>query len=155
MNGAKKCHTQVYASDLGQMRALREFVRSVCQQAWPEPGDQTALDEIVLAVQEAATNIIRHAYGGRSDRDIHVEVTTSGDQVGISLFDHGKRFERTSAKPPATEGSQLGGWGIYLIEKLVDEVSYHRDDQGRNEIRMVRIRTDGSAMDEKRSPQGP
>ena len=155
MNGARECHTQVYASDFGQMRALREFVRSVCQRAWSEPGDQTALDEIVLAVQEAATNIIRHAYDGRSDRDIHVEVTTSGDQVGISLFDHGKRFEQTAAKTPATDGSQLGGWGLYLIEKLVDEVSYHRDDQGQNEIRMVRKRNGRSARDEKRSRQGP
>jgi len=132
--------TQTYASDLGQLRALRQFVRSVCRRAWSEPGDETALDEIVLAVQEAATNVIRHAYDGREDGDIRVAVDATADQVRISLFDDGKNFDRTSVASPATDGTQLGGWGIFLIEHLVDDVSYCRDEQGRNEIRMAKKR---------------
>lgn len=133
--------TRTYASDLGQLRALRQFVRSVCQREWSEPRDETALDKIVLAIQEAATNVIRHAYDGLEDGYIRVVVDATADQIRVSLFDNGKSFDRKSVSAPATDGTQLGGWGIFLIEQLVDDVSYCRDEQGRNEIRMTRRRS--------------
>lgn len=132
--------TQKYSSDFNQLGQMRMLVRQACREAWLVGDDDEILDQIELALQEAATNVIRHAYEGALDRPIQVVVDADPRQVRISLFHEGRPFDPAMAEPPAFDGSRLGGWGLYLIEQLMDEVSYSFES-GRNEVRLVKNRS--------------
>jgi serine/threonine-protein kinase RsbW len=132
--------SQKFSSDLGQLAALRGFVRSACEQAWAGRGGETALDELELALQEAATNVIRHAYQGQGGQPIEVAVEAGPDSVSVLLSHRGKSFDPGRVPPPSFDGSRFGGFGVYIIQQLVDEVVYTHDADGRSGIRLVKSR---------------
>jgi serine/threonine-protein kinase RsbW len=130
-----------FESDLRQLSAMRAFVREGCRCAWGERASDETLIRLELAVDEAATNIIRHAYGGESGRPIELVIEADEDQVRVSLYHLGRDFDPRAVQPPVFDGSREGGFGLYLIEQAVDEVCYFHDDQGRCGIRLVKKRT--------------
>jgi len=130
-----------FESDLRHLAPIRAFVRDACRDAWGEQGSDETLIRLDLAVTEAATNIIRHAYEGESGRPIELVIEADADQVCITLYHRGRDFDPSVVEPPVFDGSREGGFGLYLIEQAVDEVRYFRDDQGRCGIRLVKKRT--------------
>ena len=127
-------------SDLAELRRARAFVRAVCSAL---PGTPLAADrvaELELAVNEAASNIMKHAYHGRTDQRIHLEAETFPDQVVIRLHHIGDPCDPSSVPPPALDGSQESGFGLYLITQSVDDVRYYCDARGRNCIALVKSR---------------
>ena len=60
-------------SDLKQLRQVREFVRAFCRNLPGPPLDEDSVAALELAVNEAASNIMKHAYHGREDQWIHLE----------------------------------------------------------------------------------
>jgi PAS domain S-box-containing protein len=127
-------------SDLAELRRARAFVRAVCSAL---PGMPLAADrvaELELAVNEATSNIIKHAYHGRTDQCIHLEVETFPDQVVTRLCHLGDPCDPSRVPPPALDGSQESGFGLYLIKQSVDEVRYYCDARGRNCIALVKSR---------------
>jgi serine/threonine-protein kinase RsbW len=129
-----------FESDLGQLTAIRHAVRALCRQAW---GSDTAdaVDELELAVTEAATNVIRHAYEGQPGLPIEMVLEGDAHQVGVTLLHRGQGFDRRAIPPPSFDGSREGGFGLYLIEQSVDEVDYFRDERGWWGIRLVKQRS--------------
>lgn len=87
------------------------------------------LSEIKLAVDEAVSNIIRHAYIGKKG-GFQVEMTQLEDAVQIDIKDQGVEFDWNSVLEPDlykyVETRRKGGLGIWLIKKLIDEVEYQR-----------------------------
>jgi anti-sigma regulatory factor (Ser/Thr protein kinase) len=127
-------------SDLAELRRARAFVRAVCSEL---PGTSLAADrvtELELAVNEATSNIIKHAYHGRTDQRIHLEAETFPDQVVIRLHHIGDPCDPSSVAPPVLDGSQESGFGLYLIKQSVDDVRYYCDARGRNCIALVKRR---------------
>ena len=57
-----------FRNDLRHLTEMRRFVRDACREAWGDTVDDEVLDRIELAVQEAASNIIRHAFDGVGQR---------------------------------------------------------------------------------------
>jgi serine/threonine-protein kinase RsbW len=131
--------SQTFSSDLGQLAALRGLVRRACEQAWGGAGAE-ALDDLELAVQEAATNIIRHAYLGKGGQPVEVVVEAGPDAVCVVLAHRGASFDPARVPPPSFDGSRAGGFGVYIIQRLVDEVVYSHDADGRCTIRLVKSR---------------
>jgi serine/threonine-protein kinase RsbW len=129
-----------FPSELGQLSAMREFLDAACRSAWAVECDDDMLCELELAVQEAATNIIRHAYDGQPGLPIHMTVATDPDTARVTLRHHGRGFDPDAVPPPSFDGSRFGGFGLYLIAKLVDEVEYTRDSDGRFGIRLLKRR---------------
>jgi len=88
------------------------------------------LPRVELAVDEAVTNVIKHAYAG-SKGQIHLTCTREGDTFVITIQDKGKPFDPRSVPPPDLEadvdGRRIGGLGIYFMKKIMDEVSYRFD----------------------------
>ncbi len=84
------------------------------------------LFDIDLAVEEASTNIVRHAYQRGRAGDIQVRMEAVGDDIRITLTDWGQSFEADAAYLAVdvpVEVRAEGGMGVLLIHKLMDEVT--------------------------------
>jgi serine/threonine-protein kinase RsbW len=100
-------------------------------------GDPPAYD-IQLAVDEIATNIVKHAYAGMSGR-IWVTCYRLGGEFYLILKDEGKPFDPTRTPPPdltsELEKRKIGGLGIYFARRVMNSMSYEYRD-GMNIITM-------------------
>lgn len=119
-------------SDLNQLASVRSFVRDFCENIPDSLFDDDRKDQVILAVNEAATNIIKHAYRGRSEEKIQITAEVVAGQFVVRLYDWGEDFDPESVQEPKFNGSQEGGFGIYIISQSVDEVNYSRNANGRN-----------------------
>jgi anti-sigma regulatory factor (Ser/Thr protein kinase) len=75
---------------------------------------------------------------GRTDQSIHLDGEAFPGQVSIRLRHTGKPFDPSVAPQPAFDGSQESGFGAYIISRIVDEVRYYRDEQGRCYVALVK-----------------
>ena len=125
------------SSDLTELARARAFVREVCAKL-ASPPDEETVSQLELAVTEAASNVMRHAYGGRTDRRIQLEAEAFDDRIVLRLHHLGQSFDPDAVRPPAFDGSQEGGFGMYIISRSVDDVRYDRDDRGRHCISLTK-----------------
>lgn len=95
--------------------------------------DAQQISDIRLAVDEAITNIIKHAYNGEEDHTIEIELTFKEDHLCVELFDTGATFSLKTFKQPnikeKIKQKKRGGMGVYLIHSLMDNVSYGRENE--------------------------
>jgi serine/threonine-protein kinase RsbW len=115
-------------------------VRSFCQDLPVCVLDEESLSQLELAVTEAASNIMRHAYRGRSDGHVQLVADAFPDRIVIQFFHQGATFDPATIKPPAFDGSREGGFGVYIIAHSVDEVSHVHDGQKGHRVRLVKKR---------------
>jgi PAS domain S-box-containing protein len=123
-----------------ELSRAREFVRNFCRNCPGPLLNEDSVGAVELAVNEAASNIMKHAYHGRADQWIDVEAEVFPSQVSIRLHHLGDPFDPSAVSLPALDGSQESGFGIYLITHSVDEVRYYRDERGRNCVVLVKVR---------------
>ena len=128
---------EVEAKDI-ELLAIKDFVQRVCDAAGCA-SKETAT--IKLAIDEACSNIIRHAYQGKQDGKITMEVGISFMDLKIKIIDYGKPFDFRSVKDPDlnhyVDIGKKGGLGIWLIKKVMNRVDYHAL-AGRNELILYR-----------------
>jgi serine/threonine-protein kinase RsbW len=139
--------TRTFSSDLTQLAAMRTFVRDTCRRAWDADADAAAIAALELALDEAAANIILHAYGSEAGRPIELTVDVAADQVGVSLCHEGRHFDPAAAAPPVFDGSREGGFGLYLMRQSVDDVTFFCDAAGRHGIRLLKRRVRSDSRD--------
>jgi sigma-B regulation protein RsbU (phosphoserine phosphatase) len=126
-------------SHLRNLGRARAFVRECCRLApWELGAEDIAAFE--LAVNEAGSNIMKHAHHGRADQRIHLDGDMYPDRVSIQLHYVGDSFTPSNVPRPALDGSRESGFGVYLMSRSVDEIRYFRDDRGRNCIALVKLR---------------
>jgi serine/threonine-protein kinase RsbW len=98
---------------------------------------------IQLAADEAASNVIEHAYEGLSDASFELTCEFENDRIIITLLDHGKSFDFTKVVKPDLKVDlsrrKIGGLGIYLMRKLMDEVRYEVTDSG-NLLTLIKMK---------------
>jgi sigma-B regulation protein RsbU (phosphoserine phosphatase) len=128
------------SSDLKELARARAFVREFCRTLPGPPMEEQAVDQLELAITEAASNVMRHAYQGRTDQEILVDAEAWVDRVIFSLHHVGETFDPDAVKLPVFDGSEQGGFGMYIITQSVDEVRYDRDERGRNRISLIKNR---------------
>ncbi|MCX7825959.1 MAG: ATP-binding protein [Verrucomicrobiae bacterium] len=115
---------------------VRQFVRGIAAEA---QFDKDLTFHIVLAVDEACANIIRHAYGGDYGRDIIIEADVTPDAVEFRLRDFGKQVDPAKMKSRNLDDIRPGGLGCHLIRKTFDTVEYTHLDVG-TQLRLVKRR---------------
>jgi len=133
-----QCEVTSAATELARLRA---FVHTFCQELPVRLLDEEGVSQLELAVTEAASNIMRHAYHGRTDQRIQVTADAFADHVCLQLWHHGTAFDPATVQAPVFDGSRDGGFGVYIIAHCVDEVRYVRDERGENGICLVKKRT--------------
>jgi anti-sigma regulatory factor (Ser/Thr protein kinase) len=94
---------------------------------------------IVVAVDEACANIIRHAYEGRTDGDIRLTCSVDNDRMEFTLTDRG-RAPRDVARlqPRSLEELRPGGLGMHLIRSVMDEVRF-RFGEEENQLQLTKL----------------
>jgi serine/threonine-protein kinase RsbW len=97
-----------------------------------------------LAADEAASNIIEHAYAGVSNASLDVTCELTGDELTITMHDTGKPFDPSKVKQPNLKADlserQIGGLGLYLMRKLMDDVQYEANSRTGNVLTMIKRR---------------
>jgi len=114
-----------YPAKFEYLDEIREFVASIARDGGFTDKEVYSLQ---LAADEAASNIIEHAYEGIPDGVIRVTCDMQGLEIIITMHDAGKPFDPSKVKQPNLKANlserQIGGLGIYLMRKLMDKVEY-------------------------------
>ena len=117
-----------------ELLAIKDFVQRVCDAAGCSSKESAS---VKLAVDEACSNIIRHAYQGKPSGKISLEMGIGFTDLRIKITDYGKPFDFSGIKDPDlnhyVDIGKKGGLGIWLIKKVMDRVSYKAHDD-RNEL---------------------
>lgn len=89
------------------------------------------VDEILLAIDEAAQNIIRHAYEMKANQPIDVEIQKTKN-FSIKIRDYGKQVELSSIAPRKLDEVRPGGLGVHFIRTICKNVKYEhaKDNKG-------------------------
>ena len=101
------------------------------------------VEALRTAVAEAVTNAIEHGNAQDLDTKVSVALTLRHDELVVDVADQGLQplpSEKTTAKPRIEDAigkADKGGWGIWLIRELMDEVQFTTNPGGGNQIRMV------------------
>jgi len=90
---------------------------------------------ITLAVDEALSNVIRHAYKNHCDREIELNCRVLDDCLELTFVDSGEPADLSRVCAQPLDEVALGGRGTQLIREIMDEVSYERPE-GRNRLRL-------------------
>ncbi|HEY74411.1 MAG TPA: SpoIIE family protein phosphatase [Thermoflexia bacterium] len=140
--------TRTFPGRFDSLAAIGEFVTHAAEAAGL---DERAIYEVQMAVDEACSNIIEHAYGGEGRGDIECACRTDEHALTVTLRDHGTPFDPTRAPKPDLDAPlderQVGGLGAYFMQQLMDEMRFeHTPDLG-NVLTMVKHR--GSALSER------
>jgi serine/threonine-protein kinase RsbW len=121
------------------LEAIRNFVSGIARKAGFPEGD---VSKIELAVDEACSNVIEHAYQKDEKRDIEIQVRIDDQKLTVIIADRGRSFNFQSVKTPDMKQYlaelRVGGLGIYLMKMLMDEVEYRSLPGKRNEVQMVK-----------------
>jgi len=137
---AKKKHRYFLRleSDSANLRLIREFVSRIATEAGLEEED---INKIELAVDEASSNVIEHAYPDKS-RNIEIEVSFDGGLFQVQVRDKGEGFDPNSVIRPDMkkyiEHYQVGGLGIHLMKSLMDRVEYSINPGKRNQVTLIK-----------------
>ena len=110
-----------------ERQAMERVVKSVADLEIPQP----RLDRLKTAVAEATMNAIEHGNDNRADLAVHIEVFYSGTEIIVTITDHGGRGdpgwadEGGGAEIPdlarkLSGDQEPGGWGLFLIRRMVD-----------------------------------
>ena len=119
---------------------MREFV-SAAARDFGFSEEETS--KIALAVDEACTNIIKHAYKNRPDKTIQVVILRQPNTFEIRIVDEGQTFDADTIKPLNLKDHlshyRRGGLGVYLMRTLMDKVEYHAISKNKNEVRLTKF----------------
>ena len=104
------------------LKEVRSFAREVLAK---DPIFENSKDDVVLALAEAAQNIVKHAYEGQTTGDkMRVEMKFDTKQLIIELFDKGKPAIPQNIKPRKLDDIKAGGLGTFFIGQIMDEVIF-------------------------------
>jgi serine/threonine-protein kinase RsbW len=111
--------------------SLLGLVRDVTRRMAEAAGFEAKVaDQVALAVDEAATNVLEHAYGGATDRVVRVDMDDAGPDFRVDIVDDGTAFNPDSL--PSLDVKTLekerrtGGLGVHLMGRIMDSVSFER-----------------------------
>ena len=106
-------------------------------------GKQNLLDDIIIAMDEAITNIIMHSYKFDEKNDIELAISMEEKKIVFDLYDTGTPLDvinMNMAKPISKdlEAREKGGLGLFLIRRLMDTVIFDREGN-RNHLRLEKL----------------
>jgi len=115
----------VVQSRTNNLSTIRDFVYAAALDAG---FSVEVIDNIILAVDEACTNIIKHAYKSYPEGEITIKLKRKDKKFTVVIIDHGVPFKPETIPDPDLQKyyrqHKVGGLGMYLMKSLMDEVKY-------------------------------
>lgn len=128
-----------FAAKFEFLDEIRDFVGAVAREGGF--GDKDVYN-IQLATDEAASNMIEHSYENIPDGVIDLSCGMEGEQIKIVLIDYGEPFDPSAIPMPDLKADlsdrRIGGLGIFLMRKLMDEVHYEAKADKSNVLTMIK-----------------
>jgi serine/threonine-protein kinase RsbW len=126
-------------STTNNLSRIRDFIKLLSSQAG---FDDSSTNKIALATDEACTNIIKHAYKYSKVGKININASYSNKKLRISITDEGVHFNSSKVPVPDLQKyydeKRVGGLGIFLMKKLMDEVKYSQTPSNRNKVTLIK-----------------
>jgi serine/threonine-protein kinase RsbW len=131
--------TKVFPGEFSSLAPISEFIAENTKLAG---FDEKKTYVVQLAVDEACSNIIEHAYGKNLSGDIECICTPNEDGIKIVIKDQGRMFAPDNV-PELKVGvplEELGnrGAGLFLMHKLMDEVNFEFDEERGTTLTMIK-----------------
>ncbi len=128
----------IQSTGLPDLTEMRRFVES----SGAELGaGEEAIGEMVLAVNEAVTNVLIHGYRNKKG-EVDVLVESSGPNLIVRLRDNAPLFDPTSVPTPdislSLDQRAPGGLGVHMMRQFTDELIYRVTSGGQNELLLIK-----------------
>ncbi len=111
------------------LKDVRSFSRDVFEKLKIE---KELKDELVLAIAEAAQNIVKHGYKdveNTTDR-MEIKISLNNDQLEIGFFDKGKPVVAENVQHRKLDDIKPGGLGTFFIKQIMDGAVFKKDQKG-------------------------
>jgi len=118
-----------FPCSLESLEVMRDFMETFAVNC---SMDASAMSELILAVNEAVTNIIEHGGINSATNSYSIEMESSPNEIIVTIRDTGRQYDPNSLRT-ASSGDDIkkrrprSGMGVYLIRQLVDGIMYHRN----------------------------
>jgi len=127
-------------SDSSNLELVRKFIYDVALKSGLSSEDATKIE---LAVDEACSNVVRHAYDETVKNDLGIEVLVREDKFVVKVIDSGKGFNPDIFATPDMEEYlahyKIGGLGIHIIKSLIDKVDFRVKPGIKNEVILTKF----------------
>ena len=138
MSGSLKDRLSV-SNDTSHLLAVRDFISRMARHGGLGPDE---VHKIVLAIDEAVTNIIEHGYNKGERGTIDLEADWDKDRFQVVIRDSARVFNPEAIPPPDMEehvkAGRKKGLGLFLMRQIMDEVRYRYKDGVQNELTLVK-----------------
>lgn len=128
-----------FSGQFKNLAKVSEFIRKAAERAG---FNEIEVYELQLAVDEAFSNIIEHAYEGEGIGDIDCICFDSDGKITITLHDWGKSFDPESISPPdfsvSIEDLDSNGAGLIMMHKIMDELEFKFTEDDGNYLIMTK-----------------
>src|SRR5450759_3085378 len=145
--------TAIFPAKFEQLDAIREFAAQAARDAGM---DDSLIYAVELSMDEACTNIIEHAYEGIKGGEIECTCNSDDKNLTIMIRDHGKSFDPSSIALPDLDADldsrPVGGLGVFLMKKLMDEVRFEPLGESGNVLTMIKHRKTEPEKDKAAQP---
>ena len=109
------------------LKEVRVFSREVFEKLKLE---QDLKDELVLAIAEAAQNIVKHAYQGEdTDDKMEIKISLNNGELEIGFFDKGRPVDKNNVRHRKIDDIKPGGLGTFFIQQIMDAVVFKEGEK--------------------------
>ena len=129
MNVAIKSITEQrdFVVSSSSLKEVRSFSREVFEKV---NINQDLKDELVLAIAEAAQNIVKHAYQGEdTDDKMEIKISLENGQLEIGFFDKGRPVDKENVRHRKIDDIKPGGLGTFFIQQIMDAVVFKEGEK--------------------------
>ena len=133
-------------NDLQEIGAAAARIDAFCEQREITPQIAYAVN---LSIDEILTNTISYGYEDDEQHRIGLSMCMEGDVLVVQIVDDGRAFDSSLERDPDTDSSleerSLGGLGLFLVQQMMDDVTYQR----RDELNVITLRKNTAGQPEQ------
>jgi anti-sigma regulatory factor (Ser/Thr protein kinase) len=122
--------------------AIDEARRWVTERLKAAGFEDDPVGEVELALTEALANVIEHGYGGDGSGQIELTIDDLPDKLTVRVRDWGRSADEASFERRELDDPGEGGYGVYLMEQLMDDVTREAQPDGGTLLTMIKQRKD-------------
>ena len=143
-NGRAECPHEIFTLSIPARRDAFEQLRvrlTAAAAQFRVPERET--DHLLIAADEVFSNISAYAYpDGGGTVEARMTANADGTELSLAFSDRGVPFDPLAVKPPDTSAPlaerKIGGLGIHVVRRLMDQVVYRRTEDGRNVLTLTK-----------------